>query len=176
LKVNNPKDMANVGKVIDDGYRDSRAATKTETEKEFQQSFVSMSSAIIKSLEVVSYIIIGIILLVLANTIVMSVRERTREYAVFKTLGFSSGHIAGLIGGESMLIACVGGALGLALTFPIARGFAKLFPTFFPIFNVETITIVMAIAVALLAGFVAAFFPTVRALRMKIVDGLRSIG
>lgn len=176
LKVNNPNDMANVAVTVDNSYRDSRAATKTETEKEFQQSFVSMSSAIITSLEVVSYIIIGIILLVLANTIVMSVRERMREYAVFKTLGFSRGHIVGLIGGESMLIAILGGLLGLALTFPIAQGFAKAFPTFFPIFNVETMTIIMAISTALLAGVVAAFFPTMRTLRMKIVDGLRAIG
>jgi putative ABC transport system permease protein len=176
LKVQNPNDMPRVSKVVDDSYQNSRAGTKTETEKEFQQSFVSMSSAIITSLEVISYVIIGIILLVLANTIVMSARERMREYAVFKTLGFSSAHIAGLIGGESLLIACLGGLIGLGLTFPVAGGFAKAFPTFFPIFNVETITIVMAISVAVLAGLVAGFFPTVRTLRTKIVDGLRSIG
>jgi len=175
LSVRNAADMPRVAKEVDDRYKNSRAATKTETEREFQQSFVAMSDAIISSLEAVSYIIIGIILLVLANTIVMAARERTKEYAVLKTLGFSAGHIAGLIAGESMLIASTGLAIGLALTFPLAMGFAKAFPTFFPVFNVETITIIIAVTVALGAGVVAALFPAARAVRMRIVDGLRSI-
>jgi putative ABC transport system permease protein len=176
LTVDRPAAMPAVTKSVDDLYRNSRAPTKTETEKEFAQSFVSMSSAIVTSLEVVSYIIIGIILLVLANTIVMAARERTTEYAVMRTLGFSGGHIVGLIAGESLMIACVGGALGLFLTFPIAKGFAAAFPTFFPIFNVESVTIILAVVVALGAGIIAAAFPASRMVRMKIVDGLRSIG
>jgi putative ABC transport system permease protein len=175
LNVKNAADMPRVARAVDDRYLNSRSSTKTETEREFQQSFVSMSSAIISSLEAVSYVIIGIILLVLANTIVMAARERTKEYAVLKTLGFSARHIVGLIAGESMLIASLGCVIGLALTFPMAMGFAKAFPTFFPVFNVETITIVLAVMVALFAGVIAALFPSTRAVRMKIVDGLRSI-
>jgi putative ABC transport system permease protein len=151
------------------------AGTKTETEKEFQQSFVSMSSAILTSMETISYVIIGIILLVLANTIVMSARERTREYAVMKTLGFSPAHIAGLIGGESLLIALMGGAIGLGLTFPAAGAFAKAFPTFFPIFTVQPVTIGLAIAAVVLTAVTAALFPTLRALRSRIADGLRAV-
>ncbi|HXX62625.1 MAG TPA: ABC transporter permease [Bacteroidota bacterium] len=176
LSVRNAADMPRVSKAVDDRYQNSRAPTKTETEREFQQSFVSMSSAIISSLEAVSYVIIGIILLVLANTIVMAARERTKEYAVLKTLGFSRFHITGLIAGESLLIASLGGAIGLALTFPLARVFAAGFPTFFPIFNVEMITIILAVTVALGAGIIAAVLPSARAARMPIVDGLRSIG
>ena len=175
LKVNDPAAMPGVAKDVDDRYRNSMAQTKTETEKEFQQSFVSMSSAIIQSLQAVSYVIIGIILLVLANTIVMSARERTREYAVLKTLGFAPLHIAGLIGGESLLIAALGGAIGLGLTFPAARSFAKAFPTFFPIFNVQPVTIVFAVVVVLVTALSAAFFPTLRSLRSRIADGLRAV-
>jgi len=175
LNVGDPNDMARVAQEVDAFFLNSRAATKTETEKEFQQSFVSMSSAIISSLEVVSVIIIGIILLVLANTIVMAARERTREYAVLKTLGFRPFHVIGLIGGESMMIALVGGALGLGLTFPVAGGFAKAFPTFFPVVEVQVVTILFAVAVAVFAGFVAALFPTIRTLRSKIADGLRAL-
>lgn len=176
LKVQNASDIPIVSKTVDDMFFNSTAGTKTETEKEFQQSFVSMSSAIITSVKVVSYVIIGIILLVLANTIVMAARERTREYAVLKTLGFSAIHIVGIIAGESMVIAVVGGLIGLALTFPIAKAFAKVFPTFFPVFNVEPLTIIMAISSAILAGIIAAIFPTMRTLRTKIVDGLRQTG
>jgi putative ABC transport system permease protein len=176
FKISNPDDRSRIGAAVDENTKNSRAATKTETEKEFQQSFVSMSSAIISSLEVISIVIIGIILLVLANTIVMSARERMREYAVLKTLGFTPLHITGLIGGESLLIGSIGGLLGLLLTFPIVQGFAKVFPTFFPVINIATITIVLAILVAVAASVIAALFPVIRALRMRIADGLRFIG
>ena len=176
IKVGNPVNNTTISRTIDASYENSRAQTKTETEKEFQQSFVSMSSAIISSIEAISFIIIGIILLVLANTIVMSARERTKEYAVLKTIGFNRFHISGLIGGESMLIAGIGGALGLALVFPVAGAFAKMFPTFFPVFTVEPLTIAICVAVAILAGVAAAAYPVIRALHTKIADGLRAIG
>jgi putative ABC transport system permease protein len=176
LKVANPSEMPRVARAVDEMYVNSRAGTKTETEKEFQQSFVSMSSSIITSLKAASYVIIGVILLVLANTIVMSARERTREYAVLKTIGFSRFHIVGLIGGEAMMLAGIGGALGLALIFPAAGGLAAGFPTFFPIVNVESLTIIFAVAIAALAGVVASIFPVSRALHQRIADGLRSIG
>jgi putative ABC transport system permease protein len=174
--VDNPSGMPAVSRAVDGQYQNSRAGTKTETEKEFQQSFVSMSGAIITSLEVISYVIIGIILLVLANTIVMAARERTGEYAVLKTLGFSAFHVVGLILGESMMLAALGGLIGLALTFPVAAAFAKMFPTFFPVFAVAPETIAMAVGVALFAGTVAAVWPIHRTLRTTIVEGLRSIG
>jgi putative ABC transport system permease protein len=176
LQVSDPKDLAPVSKAVDDMYFNSRASTKSETEKEWQQSFVSMSSAIISSITVVSYVIIGIILLILSNTIIMATRERIREYAVLKTLGFSTVHIVGLIGGESMLIALLGGLLGLAMTFPAVEGFAKAFPTWFPIVVVEPLTIVLAFGSACLAGFIAALFPSIKIARMDIIDGLRTLG
>src|SRR5947207_604786 len=97
LRVGSPDAMARVAAAIDTQFVNSRAPTKTESEREFQQSFVQMSSAIITSLQVISVVIVGIILLVLANTIIMSVRERTREYAVLKTLGFSGRHLGALV-------------------------------------------------------------------------------
>jgi putative ABC transport system permease protein len=176
LNVSRPQEMPGVAKAIDDFYLNSRASTKTETEREFAQSFVSMSSAIITSLEVTSFVLVSIILLVLANTMLMSARERMREYAVMKTIGFTRYHMIGLIGGESMLMAATGGLLGLALTFPLAAAIGRAFPTMFPVFEVETITILLAMAIALLAGFIAALFPATRAVRMRIAEGLRSIG
>src|SRR5258708_27497167 len=165
-----------VSTAVDEQFVNSRAPTKTESEKAFQQSFVAMSSAIITSLQVISVVIVGIILLVLANTILMAVRERTREYAVLKTLGFSARHLFVLIFGESLLIAICGGLIGLALTFPMVAGFGKALPTFFPIINVAPLTIVLALGAALIAGAVAALFPTTRVVRTPIVTGLRTGG
>jgi len=176
LRVEPPDAMPRVGAAIDEQFLNSRAPTKTESEKAFQQSFVAMSSAIITSLQVISVVIVGIILLVLANTIVMAVRERTREYAVFKTLGFSARRLVGLILGESLLIAVGGGLLGLALTFPMVAGFGKALPTFFPIINVAPLTIALAFGAAIVAGLVAALFPATRVVRTPIVTGLRTVG
>jgi len=176
LRVEPPDAMPRVATAVDEQFLNSRAPTKTESEKAFQQSFVAMSSAIITSLQVISVVIVGIILLVLANTIVMAVRERTREYAVLKTLGFSARHLVGLIFGESLLIALCGGLLGVALTFPMVAGFGKALPTFFPIINVAPVTIALALGAAIVAGLVAALFPATRVVRTPIVAGLRTVG
>ncbi len=176
LRVEPADAMPRVATAVDEQFVNSRAPTKTETEKAFQQGFVAMSSAIITSLQVISVVIVGIILLVLANTIVMAVRERTREYAVLKTLGFSARHLVALIFGESLVIAACGGLIGLALTFPMVAGFGAALPTFFPIINVAPLTIGLAFGAALIAGIVAAFFPTTRVVRTPIVTGLRTVG
>jgi putative ABC transport system permease protein len=176
LRVEPPDAMPRVSTAVDEQFVNSRAPTKTESEKAFQQSFVAMSSAIITSMQVISVVIVGIILLVLANTIVMAVRERTREYAVLKTLGFSARHLFALIFGESLLIALGGGVIGLALTFPMVAGFGKALPTFFPIINVAPVTIALALGAAIVAGVVAALLPATRAVRTPIVTGLRTVG
>src|SRR5262249_17628028 len=89
VRIANPDDSASVSEAIDNLFANSRAETKTETEKVFQQSFLSAASAIITAMNIISFVIIGIILLVLSNTMIMSVRERTHEYAVLKALCFT---------------------------------------------------------------------------------------
>jgi len=104
------------------------------------------------------------------------VRERTREYAVLKTLGFTARSLVGLIFGEGLLIALCGGLPRLALTFPMVAGFGKALPTFFPIINVAPLTIALALGAALVAGAVAALLPAARVVRTPIVTGLRTVG
>jgi putative ABC transport system permease protein len=124
-----------------------------------------------------SFAIIGIIMLVLANTMIMAARERTREYAVFKTLGFSAKHLIGLILGESLLISFIGGGLGLFLLFPLVGGFEQAMPKgFFPYFFIEPVTIILAVTATFLVGLLSAAFPIQRALSTKIVDGFRYVG
>ncbi|HWF43162.1 MAG TPA: ABC transporter permease [Candidatus Kapabacteria bacterium] len=176
VQVNNPSDAARVSESIDALFSNSSAETKTETEKAFQAGFISMSSAIITSLQIISYVIIGIIFLVLANTMIMTARERIREYAVLKTLGFTSKHLMVLIFGESLSIAILGGIVGILITFPMAAGFAKGMSSFIPMFIVEGDTLLLAALFALIVGIVSAIFPANRAASMKIVDGLRQVG
>lgn len=175
IQIHDPARSAEVCKAIDDLFANSSAETKTETEEAFQLSFVEMGKAIIVGLEIVSYLVIGIILLVLANTMAMTTRERVSEYAVLKTLGFQSFHVAGLIFGESLFLALSGGLLGIALSFPICALVAIPMSTFFPIFQVSSITIIWGLVFALIVGFTAGVFPASKAIRTKIVDGLRII-
>jgi putative ABC transport system permease protein len=177
VKIKDPSKAAAISEKIDALFKNSPAETKTETERAFQQGFLASTSAIITSMNVLSFVIIGIIMLVLANTMIMSARERTREYAVLKTLGFSGRHLVGLIMGESLFIALLGGAIGLFLTFPLIAGFAEVIPKgFFPVFQIEPVTIILAVSAAFIIGVVSAVFPIQRALRTRIVDGFRFVG
>ncbi len=176
MKISNPADAVRVSPAIDALFKNSLAETLTETEEAFQLSFIAMSSAIITGLQLVSYLIIGIILLVMANTMTMTARERISEYAVLKTLGFRPGHLVGLITGESLFIAAAGGVLGMLLIFPMAGGFGEAMKYFFPVFEVKPITVVLAGLFSLMVGFLAAIFPVLRAVRVSIVDGLRVVG
>lgn len=177
ITMDNGANAAEISHQIDQLFANSRAETKTETEREFSQGFLAAFNSVIVAMNFLSFVIIGIIMLVLGNTMIMAARERTREYAVLKTLGFSGRQITTLIAGESLLISAIGGALGLLITFPMVTAFQNAMPQgFFPYFFIEPITIVLAITSALVVGIAASIFPIQRALSMKIVDGLRFIG
>jgi putative ABC transport system permease protein len=176
IGIANPNLAGEVSAAIDATFKNSLAETLTETEKAFQMSFVSMTEAILVAIQLVSIVIIVIIMAVVANTMAMTARERIGEYAVFKTLGFGGWFIAGLIFGESLFISLLGTAVGIGLTFPVAAAFADYLGTYFPIFFVEKETVLMDLAAGVLVGVVAALFPTWRAVRIRIADGLRRIG
>ena len=177
VKIDHPEASAAVSDEIDKLFANSSAETKTETERAFSLGFLSGASAVITAINVLSFVIIGIILLVLGNTMIMAARERAKEYAVLKTLGFSGFHLIGLIAGESLAIAAIGGAVGLVLAMPLVQGFEAALPKgWFPVFEVKTITLVLAVSGAVMVGALASIFPIQRALREKIVDALRQVG
>ncbi len=176
IGVTSPTLAPEVSQKVDKMFKNSLAETLTETEKAFQLSFISMTEAIVVAIQLVSFVVIIIIMAVMANTMAMTARERLGEYAVFKTLGFGGGYLAGLIFGESLVIAIIGGAAGIAATFPAAKAFGGAMGNFFPVFNVATSTIYMDIAAALLVGLVAAIVPAWRSVHIRIADGLRNIG
>jgi putative ABC transport system permease protein len=171
-----PDLAAEVSSAVDAAFKNSLAETLTETEKAFQQGFIAMSGAIVTAVQVVSLVVIGIIMAVVANTMAMTTRERIGEYAVLKTLGFRSGYIASLIFGESLVIALIGCLLGNLATFPAAQAFRNALGNFFPVFNVETQTLLLNLAAAMIIAGAAAVIPTLQAIRIRIADGLRRIG
>jgi putative ABC transport system permease protein len=177
IKIKDPAQAAAISEQIDALFKNSSNSTKTETERAFTQGFIAGFSSLLNAMNFVAFIIIGIIMLILGNTMIMSARERTREYAVLKTLGFTGGHLFGLIFGESMFISGLGAGVGLLVTYPVVSGIDVLMPKgFFPYFFITPSTVILAITAALTVGVAASIFPVQRALRTKIVDGLRFIG
>jgi putative ABC transport system permease protein len=167
---------AELSQAIDSEFRNSLAETLTETEKAFQLGFVAQMEAIVTAIKIVSFVVIVIIFAVVANTMAMTARERLAEYATLKALGFSPGYVASLIVGESVMITALGGAIGILLTFPAAAAFKMVAGTMFPVFNVTADTVAMQAIAALAVGLLAGLLPSIRASRVKIVDGLRYIG
>jgi putative ABC transport system permease protein len=174
--LRNADDAAAVSSAIDATFRNSLAETLTETEKAFQLGFVAMSEAILLAIQAVSYVVIVIIMAVMANTMAMTARERYGEYATFKAIGFSNGFVGMLIFAESLGIALLGGLLGVAATFPLADAFASTVGSILAGFKVSRDTVMLQLLAALVIGVVAAAIPAWRAARIRIVDGLRTIG
>jgi len=177
VRIDDPDRSATISQEIDRLFANSRAETKTETERAFQQSFLSAASAVITAMNIMSFVIIGIILLVLGNTMIMSARERTHEFAVLKALGFSGGQLFFLIAGESLILALAGSALGLAVTFPAVAAFQAALPKgWFPVFFIKPETVLTGCAAGVLVGLLAAIIPLRRVLTTRIVEGLRFAG
>lgn len=125
-----------------------------------------------------SGVINGIALLVLGNALAMAMRERTKEYGVLKILGFQPRHFFGLVLGESLLLALLGGVLGLALLGPVSKLYGELTPmggyTATHILTVEMVG--LCFLMMLLVGIIAALWPALRLIQTSVLDELRHIG
>ncbi len=177
VEVDDASRAADVARAIDAEFASSLAETLTETEKAFQLSFVAMVETIVQVIQGVSYIVILIIFAVAANTMAMTARERSSEYATLKALGFGPPFVAGLIACESLLIAVVGALIAIAITPLLAAGFFdSIGKTIFARFDVAPMTYAQQALAALIVGLLAAAVPMVRAARVRIVDGLRHVG
>jgi putative ABC transport system permease protein len=174
--IERPEGAAQVAQGIDRLFRNSLAETLSETEKAFQLGFVAMTGAIVTAIRIVSFLVIGIIMAVAANTMAMTARERIAEYATMKTLGFGAAHIAATVFGESLLIALAGGTTGVLLTFPAAAAIGHTLSQFFPVFRISPLTVGLQLASALAVGVAAGIFPTWRGATVNVAAGLRRIG
>lgn len=175
VEISDPARAAEVSLQVDSLFKNSAYETLTETEKAFQLGFVAMTEAIVLAIQVVSYVVILIIMFVMANTMAMSARERTSEYATLKALGFSPVFVAGLITGESLLLAIIGGTAGILLTFPVSAAFGASLGTLFPVFEVAEQTSVIQMVLAVAVGLLAAAIPAWRSSQIRIVEGLRAV-
>jgi putative ABC transport system permease protein len=164
-----------IAQAVDDEFRNSPFPTKTESERAFALSFIGFLGNVKALLLIICGAVTFTILLVSANTIAMSVRERVREVGVLKTLGYTPGIILGVILGEAVAISFIGGVIGCGLAELLCRVVRNV-----PISDdVTRLSIVPPVAVACLAvavaiGLVSSFIPAWSASRTSILDALRS--
>jgi putative ABC transport system permease protein len=176
VQIASPELAPEVSARIDALFKNSLAETLTETEKAFNLGFVAMTEAILLAIQAVSWLVIGVILLVLANTMAMSARERLGEYAVLKAIGFRPRFLVGVIMGESLVLALGGGLLGLSLTPPLVWAFPDSVMQYFGAFYVTPETLAIGLGVSLAVGVLAAVIPAWRAIRVGIAAALRRVG
>jgi putative ABC transport system permease protein len=173
VRIANASQAPVIEKRLDNRFANSPAETKTTTEKGFLQAFANQVGNIALIVRSIMAMAFFIILLVTANTMAQSVRERTSELAVLKTLGFSDGLVLTLVLLESCVIATAGGVVGLGL----ARLTVARIPTnnLLPDLFVPTKSLGLGIAFIAGLGVVSGFFPALQAMRLRIVDALRRV-
>jgi putative ABC transport system permease protein len=178
IQVASPSDVASVSKAIDDMFRNAPQRTKTESQQAFQLSFVSSLGNVKAFILGICGAVVFTILLVSGNTMAMSIRARTREVAVLKTLGFTRQRVLSMFVGEAIALSLAGGMLGVLgatalirwLTHsPIAIGVPAGMSVTLP-------TMLASLLVAATVGFISGCLPAYNASRTNIVEGLRHIG
>jgi putative ABC transport system permease protein len=174
VRIDNPDHGLRIAKTIDENFANSPWETKTDTEKAFAASFVKQAGNIQFLMLSIGGVVFFTLLLVTGNTMAIAVRDRIRELAVLKAVGYSDHFVLGLVLGEALLLALVGGTLGI--------GLAKLLtlngdPTrgLLPFFYLPPSAAATGIALALAVGVLGGILPALSAMQLRVVDALRRV-
>jgi putative ABC transport system permease protein len=172
VKIADASRSVELSRTFDEMFANSSAETKTTTEKGFVESFAKQIGDIGAIMIAISSTVLFMFGLVAASTMAQSVRERTSELAVLKTLGFSGAAILMLVLAESLFIAFVGGVLGLAAAWLIVQ---RGDPTngMLAIFVLPPRDMALGVALMALMGVLAGVMPAMAAMRLRITDALR---
>jgi putative ABC transport system permease protein len=175
VRVADPQQAPQISEAIDAEFANSSAETKAEPEGAFYQSFAEQVGNIGAIVTGILSAVFFTILLVAANTMGQSVRERIEEIGVLKAMGFTSKLVLGVVLGESMLIALVGGVVGLGLALVLTAGGSPV-PAMFPVFYIPGPHVAVGAILIFALGFVSGILPAMQAMRLRISDALRRGG
>ncbi len=174
VKIDDSDQAVTVTRTIDERFSNSAYETSTETEQAFAAGFAKQIGNIKMLIMSIGAVVLFTLLLVTGNTMAMAVRERVPELGVLKTLGFGDRTVLFLVLAESLIIATVGGAIGV--------GLAKLFtlggdPTggMLPVFYLSTREMLLGLGIAIFVGLAAGSIPALTAMNLRIVDALRRV-
>ena len=175
LQLSNPSQAAAVAKTVDATFENSDTQTKTETEAEFARSFLEMVGDLALILNAIGMAVGFTILLVTANTMSMAIRERRKEIAVLKTLGYPSVLVLGLVLGEALVIGLIGGGVGVLLANGLIGNLSQI-----PGIQLPPLTFSPALAAGMLGfgaliGLISGLAPALGAYRSNITSMLRQV-
>ena len=175
--MNSPEQITPALKTIDDQFRNSPLPTKSESESAYQLESLAMLGNIKLFILSLSAAVTFAMLLVCANTSAMSVRERVREVAILRTMGYSRRMVLGLLLGEAAALGLTGCLLGMVLGVIASRMIASV-PAGKILGNVHLgpVTVVVIVALALAVAMISSFVPAYQASKGEVVKGLRYVG
>ena len=175
VRIADPNQAAQLAKTIDDQFRNSSSPTKTGTEQAFNASFATMWGNVSLLMGTIGLAVVFAILLVTANAMMMSARERIGEVAVLKTIGFSDRTLFTLVLVEAGAIALTGAAIGLGSAKLLYRATNFNAAGFLPGFDVTRSTLLLGTGVALVLMLASGLVPAVRAARLPVIQALRHV-
>ncbi len=175
LKLDSPDDAVRVAKAIDDTFGNSTYETKTETESAFAAGFVKQFGNIEFLIESIGMVVFFTLLLVTGNTMAISVRERISELGVLKAIGFSDRSVLFFVLAESLVIALIGGVLGLGLALLAVPLLGAALNGLLPSLVLSPAILLLGLLVALLVGAISGLLPGIGAMRMRVVNALRRV-
>jgi len=175
MKIRNPAESQQVSAAVDALFANSPAETKTATERAFIQGFANQMGDIATIVTAVASAVFFTMLLVTANTMAQSVRERTNEIAVLKTLGYTKRTIAGLVLTESFFITALGGVVGLGAAALFTDAIGEVLAQFFPVVGIPGSAYVTGAVLIVVLSVLAGLLPSMEASRLRITDALRKV-
>jgi putative ABC transport system permease protein len=175
LKLDSPDDAVRVAKTIDDGFANSSYETKTETESAFQAGFAKQLGNIQLLIMTIGSVVFFTLLLVTGNTMAISIRERTSELAVLKAIGFTDRFVLFFVLGESLVIALIGGLVGLGLAIVAIPVVGAKLNGLLPPLLLSVATLSVGLVFAVLVGAASGLLPGLGAMRLRVVDALRRV-
>ena len=175
LRIGNPDDAPRIAKAIDAEFANSPNETKTETESTFAAGWVKQFGNNKFLIETIGTVVFFTLLLVTGNTMAISVRERTGELAVLKAIGFSDRKVLAFVLGESLMIAVVGGLLGLGLAIVAVPLLSRALSGLVPVLFLSPTILLFGFVTALIVGFISGFLPGLGAMRLRVVNALRRV-
>jgi putative ABC transport system permease protein len=173
VRVNDPAQSPDVAKKIDTLFANSQTETKTDSEKNFVAGWAKQIGNISLITQLIAAAAIFMMLLVTANTMAQSIRERTSELAVLKTLGFSDGRVLSMVLMESCVLALAGGLAGLGLAYVLVTVGGDPTGSFLPTFYLPIPLVAVGVLMVIMLGFASGAVPAWQAGRLRIVDALR---
>jgi len=175
LKLDSPNDAVRVAKAIDEKFANSSHETKTETESAFAAGFAKQFGNIEFLILTIGSVVFFTLLLVTGNTMAISVRERISELGVLKAIGFTDRSVLFLVLSESLVIAFIGGVLGLLLAWAAIPGISAALTGLLPPLLLSKPMLLLGLVFAVFVGAASGLLPGIGAMRMRVVNALRRV-